>query len=151
MNNNDMIEIVKVVDKNPKQTLLKKSPEDRVYLICLAGSEYAWDIVTGRTEAYTTIKDYIINTLVDFEKSFILVETAKLNDRKSFVAFMKYAEQFYDDSFDIEDYIKGDWSEEEYKKQNEVDNQLVMFDNDKLDMQSFMNGDIHSSSLGNDE
>ena len=68
-------------------------------------------------------------------------------DRKSIVAFMKYAEQFYNDSFDIDDYIKGDWSEEEYQQKNDIDNLFLSSNNDKLEMENFMDGNINSKSL----
>lgn len=145
---NNLIEVIKIADKNPQQKILKKDSEERVYLLCIAGKdggEDYWELVTGRTDAYTTIKDTI--EFIDLERSFILVETAKLMDRKSIVAFMKYAEQFYNDSFDIDDYIKGDWNEEEYQQQNDIDNLFLSNDNNKLEMENFMDGNINSRSL----
>lgn len=140
--------VASVVNKNPERKLLRKSPEDKVYLLCIAGKDGAgdsWELITGRTELYDTIKNSI--EFIDLERSFTLVESAKLENRKSIVAVMKYLEQFYNDSFDIEDYIKGDWDEEEYRKQNDIDNAFMINNNDVLGMESFLNGEVSTKSL----
>ena len=134
--------MVKVVDNT------KKHPEERFYLICVRGkrgSEIsdAWDIVKGRTEAYEYIKEIIDD--IEIERSFILVESVTLGERKSIYAFMKYAGEFYSDGFDIEDYIKGDWDEMDYKRDNDIS---LMIDNkDRVNMESFMNGDVDTVEL----
>lgn len=134
----ELKEMVKIVDNT------KKHPEDRKYLICIHGkTEDSWNIITGRTEAYEFIKENIDDIIM--EDSFILVESCTLNERKSIYAFMKYAGEFYSDGFDIEDYIKGDWDEMDYKRSNDIS---LMIDNkDRVDMQSFMNGDIDTVDL----
>lgn len=138
----EMKEMVKIVDNT------KKHHEDRQYLICIrtkqgSGVQDSWDIVTGRTEAYEYIKNNIDD--IDLSKSFILVETLTLNERKSIYAFMKYTGEFYSDGFDIEDYIKGDWDEEDYKRDNDI---TLMIDNkDRIGMESFMNGNIDTVEL----
>ena len=58
---------------------------------------------------------------------------------------MKYAERFYNDNFDIEDYIKGDWSEDEYKEMNGIDSMFL--DSKRLDTIGFMNGEINSEDI----
>lgn len=137
-----MKEMVKVVDNT------KKHPEDRQYLICIKAkqeSEFqdSWDIVVGRTEAYEYIKNIIDD--IDLDYSFILVESCNLSERKSIYAFMKYAGDFYSDGFDIEDYIKGDWDESDYKRNNDIS---LMIDNkDRVDMESFMNGNVNTIEL----
>ena len=137
-----MKEMVKVVDNT------KKHPEDRQYLICIKAKQESefqdiWDIVIGRTEAYEYIKNIIDD--IDLDCSFILVESCNLSERKSIYAFMKYAGEFYSDGFDIEDYIKGDWDELDYKINNDIS---IMIDNkDRVDMKSFMNGDINTVEL----
>ena len=139
--------VAKVVEKNPQQRILQKNPEEKVYLLCIAGKDGgpdSWEIITGRTELYETIKNSI--EFIDLEKSFTLVETAKLENRKSIVAVMKYLEQFYEDSFDIEDYIKGDWDEEDYRKHNDIDSAFIP-NNDVLNMQDILNGDVNTKSL----
>ena len=138
----EMKEMVKVVDNT------KKHPEERKYLICMraksgSGAWDSWDIVTGRTAAYDYIKENIDD--IDMEHSFILVESCTLAERKSIYAFMKYAGDFYEDSFDIEDYIKGDWDETDYKRNNDIS--LIIENKDRVDMQSFMNGDIDTVDL----
>lgn len=138
----EMKEMVKIVDNT------KKHPEDRQYLICIrtkygSGVQDGWDIVIGRTEAYRYIKENIDD--IDLEHSFILVESCTLAERKSIYAFMKYAGDFYSDGFDIEDYIKGDWDEEDYKRNNDIS--LMIDNSERIDIQSFMNGDISTVDL----
>ena len=140
--------VARVVNQNPEQKLLRKNPEDKIYLLCIAGKDGApdsWELITGRTELYETIKNSI--DFIDLERSFTLVESAKLENRKSIVAVMKYLEQFYNDSFDIEDYIKGDWDEEDYRKNYDMDNSFVVNDDDVVDMENFLNGEINTKSL----
>lgn len=137
-----MKEMVKVVDNT------KKHPEDRQYLICIrakegSGASDSWIIVTGRTEAYECIKINIDE--IDLEHSFVLVESVTLAERKSIYAFMKYAGEFYSDGFDIEDYVKGDWDEEDYRRINDIS--LIVDNKDRIDMQSFMDGAINTKDL----
>lgn len=133
----------------------RKDAEERLYLVCLAGVEGVeddWYLCTGRTEAYDTIKDCIES--IDLSKSFIMVETATLKNRKSIYAFMKHVEQYYpEDTFDIDDYVKGDWSEEDYKELNgiEIDPLFNVNNSDKLNMEDFMNGEISTTSLRKEE
>lgn len=138
----EMKEMVKVVDNT------KKHPEDRQYLICYrakqgSGENDGWEIVTGRTEAYNFIKNNI--DMIDFNYSFVLVETLTLAKRKSIYAFMKYAGDMYEDNFDIEDYIKGDWDEEDFKRANDIN--LEVSNSERLDMSSFMDGTIQTTEL----
>lgn len=110
-------------DKRFESKMRRMDPESKQYLICIASnspevSDY-WEICTGRTEARDFIKDNI--DVIDFEKSFVLVETVSLNERKSIHAFMKHIEPFYNDGFDIEEYIRGDFSEKEYQTNNGID------------------------------
>ena len=135
-------EMVKVVDNT------KKHPESRQYLICIrakenSGAQDSWDFVTGRTEAYEYIKENIDD--IDLEHSFVLVESVTLAERKSIYAFMKYAGEFYSDGFDIEDYVKGDWDEADYMRNNDIS--LMVNNQDRIDMQSFMDGEINTKDL----
>ena len=137
-----MKEMVKVVDN------AKKHPEERQYLICIrakigSGAQDTWDIIIGRTDAYEYIKTNIND--IDLDHSFVLVETVSLAERKSIYAFMKYAGDFYSDNFDIEDYIKGDWDEMDYKRNNDI---TLMVDNeDRVNIESFMNGNVNTIDL----
>ncbi len=140
------IVFAKVVKDKPDQNIIKNNPELKEYLLCIAGKDGAddtWEMITGRTELYETIKNNI--EWIDLERSFVLLSTAKLENRKSIVAFMKYCERFFNDSFDIEDYIKGDWSEANYAAQNNID--TMFSNNDRLNMEDFMNGEIGSTDL----
>ena len=137
-------EMVRIVDNSKPY----KNYEEKQYLICIAApysDSDIWNIVTGRTEAYEYIKEHI--DIIDFRDSFILVESCTLNERKSIYAFMKYAGQFYEDNFDIDDYIKGDWSESDYREDNGIDESLDISYSDRLNMADIMNGTISTSSL----
>ena len=125
-----------------------KSPEEKQYLICIAGKDGAedeWEIVTGRTNAYEKIKNSI--EYIDLEHSFILVETCTLDRRKTIYAFMKYAGEFYADGFDIEDYVKGDWDESDYHAMNDMNEALEVSNSERLSMQSIMDGEVGTTSL----
>lgn len=143
---NEKIEMVRIVD-NSKPF---KDYEEKQYLICIRSENYdydMWEIVTGRTEAYNYIKDNVDLDIIDFKESFVLVENCTLNERKSIYAFMKYVGQFYEDDFDIDEYIKGDWSENDYRKDNGIDESLNINPNDRLNMADIMNGSVSASSL----
>lgn len=133
-------------DKKFDEKMRLENPERRQYLICISaqagsGENDLWQLVTGRTEAYNLIKENI--DYIDFFNSFILVETCKLVDRQSIYTFMKHVEKFYEeDSFDIDDYVRGDWSEDEYLKYNEIDRSLLVDSSTKLNMQDIMNGTV---------
>lgn len=140
-------EMVKIIDKNDPEHA--KSAEDREYLICLymnRRKNERWDIVTGRTEAYELIKDEVQNNDVDFNNSFVLVESLKLNQRKSIYAFMKYCESFFDDGFNIDDYIYDDL-DIDISNLNGIDDNINISNNDRLNMSSLMDGDFKTTSL----
>lgn len=140
----EMKEMVKIVDNT------KKHPEDRQYLVCIktkpgSGEDDSWEILNGRTAAYNYIKENI--EYIDMEYSFILVEHLSFNERASIYAFMKHAETFYSDGFDIEKYIKGDWDEMDYRRNNDIDTSLMIESIERVDIESFMNGDINTVEL----
>ena len=119
---------------------MDNNPELKHYLICIASYEDSdmWAIVQGRTAAFNYIKDNI--DIINFEESFILVDGLPLSERRSIYAFMQYAKQFYpEDSFDIVDYVKGDWDEEDYRQRNEIYD-VFQHVNNKLSMEDIMNG-----------
>ena len=119
---------------------MDNNPELKHYLICIASYEDSdmWTIVQGRTAAFNYIKDNI--DIINFEESFILVDGLPLSERRSIYAFMQYAQQFYpEDSFDIVDYVKGDWDEEDYRQRNEIYD-VFQHVNNKLSMEDIMNG-----------
>lgn len=135
-----------------EQDIAQKSHEEKQYLICLRSNQMEdddrWEIVNGRTEAYEYIKENIY--MIDFSSSFILVENCKLSERKSIYAFMKHVEQFFpEDPFDIEDYIKGDWSEDEFIKYNDIDKSLYPdnYKDNQLSIEEFMNGNYNTLPL----
>ena len=130
-----MKEMVKIVDNT------KKHPEDRQYLICIrskSGAQDIWEIVLGRTEAYEYIKENIDD--INLEHSFILVESLPLEKRASIYAFMKHVESLYLDNFDIEDYVKGDWDETDYRRNNDIGMEINK--SERIGIESFMNNEI---------
>lgn len=136
-----MVEMVKVVD-NTKPYI---SPDDKVYLVCLLDKDTGtkeWEFIKGRMNAYEYIKDYI--EYIDFDKSFILAETLTLKDRKSIYAFMKFVSDQIEDSFDINDYIKGDWNEADFIHDNSVANELSIDPTERLNMQDIINGTVET-------
>ena len=122
-------------------------------LICIKSkySEDSWDFIEGREDAYEYIKDRIDD--IDFETSFIVVSSQKIDDRKSIYAFMNYAKKFFpDDTFDIDDYVKGDWNEDDFRASNNMDPLFTNIgDEEKLDMISVLNGNTVVTELGGDE
>ena len=127
---------------------MDNNPELKHYLICIASYEDSdmWTIVQGRTAAFNYIKDNI--DIINFEESFILVDGLPLSERRSIYAFMQYAQQFYpEDSFDIVDYVKGDWDEEDYRQRNEIYD-VFQHVNNKLSMEDIMNGNVKFNKGG---
>ena len=126
-----------------EQKLRQSDPEERQYLICIESNDpefnNSWCIVNGRTAARDVIKDNI--EWIKFDTSFVLVETLTMNDRVSIYNFMKHIEPMYpDDPFDIDEYLKGDWSESDFRKNNDID--PIFTQAQRLDMQSIMGGNF---------
>ena len=93
------------IDDNTKQRK-GKNPEFKTYLLCVTGKEgYEdyWEIIEGRSNVYEHIKNNA--EFIDVENSFVLVEGLALEKRASIYQFMKHCENFFNDSFDIEDYV----------------------------------------------
>ena len=139
-------------DKAARENKIRaKSPEEKQYLVCIkaavgTGCNDEWDICFGRTEAREYIKSCI--DYIDFDHSFVLVESCIFADRKSIYAFMKHIEGFYEDGFDIDDYVRGDWSETDYNAANDIDNS--MYDpqiNSGTIMEQIMGGEVNTVSL----
>ena len=96
---------------------IKKGPEEKEYLLLLVDIEdndaTMFTIVMGRRAAYDYIKEDIKN--MDIHKSTILVEGLPLERRVTVYEFMKHIQEknFFEDSFDIEDYNIGDIESED--------------------------------------
>jgi hypothetical protein len=143
-------EMVRVVDNSQARI----SAEEKRYLVCIEedSGEKDWGIMIGRTAAYEYIKERI--EYINLDESFVLVETLKLADRKSIYSFMKYAQDFFEDNFDIDDYIKGDFDENDFLRssngadQNEIMQQINQARNDgNISTQEFIDGGINSIPL----
>lgn len=136
-------EMCKVVDNT------KKHPESKQYLICIQGTPGSgiqpdWEIVTGRSAAYEYVKENIED--IDFETSFVLVETCNLSERLSIYMFMKHVQDNYDDGFDIDEHIVGDWDESDYRINNNIDD-FGIKNTDKVSMESLMAGEVKMQDI----
>lgn len=141
-------------DKAKRENAVKKKdPEEKQYLVCIkAISNYdygnsEWEICFGRTEAREYIKSCI--DYIDFDHSFVLVESCNLTNRKSIYAFMKYIEPLYHDGFDIDDYVRGDWSEEDYDTNNSIDTSIYNHESmtNGVTMEQIMDGETNTIPL----
>ena len=155
-----MYELVQQPEQEIKTVKLSniKDPEEKEYLVCLFYDDTdtlytSWDIYKGRTQAYQEIIDAIHNSNYDFgtdcvniEYSFVLVEGAKLEERVKLYDFMKYCKNFYNDGFDIDDYIDDEDHAEPMKIANpdRVDNNL-------LNMISLMNKEYNQQDIYNED
>ena len=141
------------VDKAKRENAVKKKdPEEKQYLVCIKATVWSscddeWDICFGRTDAREYIKSCI--DYIDFDHSFVLVESCILADRKSIYAFMKHIEPLYNDGFDIDDYVHGDWSEEDYDTDNGIDTSIYNHESmtNGVTMEQIMDGEINTIPL----
>lgn len=104
------------------QEISPENPEEKNYVILytdlgfdedtMEQSEFPlrWESVTGRTQAYNNIK--INAPVIDVDKSIIISDTVSLKDAltvRQFIDYIKNAELIKDDTFDINDYIGGEY------------------------------------------
>jgi len=155
-----MYELVKQPEKEVKAVKLSniKDPEEKEYLVCLfyddSDSAYtSWDIYKGRTQAYQEILEAIRNgdynfgnDCVNINYSFVLVEGAKLEERVTLYDFMKYCKNFYNDGFDIDDYI----DDENHTEPAGIANPDKV-DNNLLNMISLMNKEYDQQDIYSEE
>ena len=88
-----------------------QDPESKTYLVCLYiddnyDGRKIWEILIGRHAVYEYIKSEIADddaNLINPLQSFVLVESCKLSERISVYAFMKHAQDIFNDGYDIED------------------------------------------------
>ena len=92
----------------------KKAPELRMYLICYSFLDGTrdWVEVEGRTVTYDSVKTMIESGNVNVEESIILVEGGEYGKHATLYQFMKHMENFYNNKFDIDDYVVGDSEDE---------------------------------------
>ena len=120
----------------------KKDFEEKEYLICIdynSGESY-WEIAKGRTAAYDCIVDRV--EYIDFDTSFILVEGKSFTERVSLYAFLKHVQDYFEDWFDIDDFIKGDFDEEEFRNNNNISEAMSINNSDRLNMRDIMDNNI---------
>lgn len=125
----------------------KKSFEEKEYLICIEcmSGDLHWEIAKGRTEAYEYIKDIMNLYGIDFDTSFILVEGKSITERVSIYAFLKHVQDYFEDGFDVDDYIIGDFDEEEFRKNNNISEAMSISNDERLDMKDIMDNNIDYS------
>ena len=97
----------------------EKHPEERKYLVLYIATDgdggediKSFEFITGRIATYKFIRN-IIESL-DIHESKVISEIATMGEMASVYEFMKHVSSIIDinDSFDIEDYNQGDYSEE---------------------------------------
>lgn len=94
-------------------------PEDKQYIMLYTDLGYEnpdeefplrWEAVTGRTQAYENIKSNA--PVIDIDKSLVLVETVAFKDSltvRQFVEYLKNSNIIDDETFDINDYVGGEY------------------------------------------
>ena len=96
-------------------------PKDKTYIVLYLGTDEegkdikSFEVITGRKEAYTFIKNMI--ECLDIHESKVLLDPASYTDKNNIVGyeesasiyeFMGHVSQYMEeDSFDIEDYNHG--------------------------------------------
>lgn len=95
------------------------NPEEKQYIIlytdlCYEDDEveypFRWEAVTGRTAAYENIK--INSSVIDVDKSLVLVETVAFKDCltvRQFVDYLQNSNFVEDDTFSMEDFSGSDF------------------------------------------
>lgn len=131
---NDLMEIEKkkIAGDTDIKPLIKETnndpndPENKHYLLLAVflddeEEDYWWNVFSGRSSVYGYIKDNI--ECLDVDKSMILVDNVKLQDRVSVYKFMTYIAnmKFYDDDFDVEQYHHEDPIEDENNNSSTVE------------------------------
>lgn len=94
-------------------------PEDKQYIMLYTDLGYEnpdeefplrWEAVTGRSQAYENIKSNA--PVIDIDKSLVLVETVAFKDSltvRQFVEYLKNSNIIDDETFDINDYVGGEY------------------------------------------
>lgn len=122
MSDKKLINPIVIMGENEKQEEIKRiqremaedpaaplsiHPEEKEYLLLYTG-EYegeeikSYEFIKGRTNIYEFIKNMI--ECIDIHESLVLSESVKISDAISVYKFMKTFEEYFKDSFDIEDY-----------------------------------------------
>lgn len=95
------------------------NPEEKQYILlytdlCYEDDEveypFRWEAVTGRTAAYENIK--INSSVIDVDKSLVLVETVAFKDCltvRQFVDYLQNSNFVEDDTFSMEDFSGSDF------------------------------------------
>ena len=95
------------------------NPEEKQYIMLYTDLGYEdgdeefplrWEAVTGRSQAYENIK--INASVIDIDKSLVLVETVAFKDSfsvRQFIEYMKNGGFIKDESFDINDFSGSDY------------------------------------------
>ena len=102
-----LINPVQVIDKE------KLDHEEQIYLLLYISNDdktKSYEVIKGRTKIYEYIKDLADN--IDCIKSKVIANGVDFKEALSVYYFMKIMENYFDDGFDIEEFV-GDSSEED--------------------------------------
>lgn len=98
------------------------NPEQREYVLLYTDLGYdedeitneefplRWEAVVGRKQAYENIK--VNAPVIDIDRSLVLVESVTLKDSltvRQFMEYLKNSDIINEESFDINDYVGGDY------------------------------------------
>lgn len=103
-------------NKKVSSNLAPEDPEKKQYILLYTDLGYnensdsefplRWESVVGRTNAYENIKANV--SVIDIEKSIVLVDTVPVKDAlnvQEFVKYLKNANLVEKDGFEIDDYL----------------------------------------------
>lgn len=103
-------------NKKVSSNLAPEDPEKKQYILLYTDLGYnensdsefplRWESVVGRTNAYENIKANV--SVIDIEKSIVLVDTVAVKDAlniQEFVKYLKNANLVEKDGFEIDDYL----------------------------------------------
>ena len=127
------------VSEEEKNSNKAKDPENKLYLVCITrlDNSQEWDLIIGRSRVYEYIKDAIDD--INFDKSFVLSDGMTLDKRKSIPNYMTVVSKYMGEEFDIEEYIDGDWDEEDFWTEDNLPSVLRISNADRLSMIDLMN------------
>lgn len=143
MNTNQATPIVPfvVADTPEERCILKakhKDPEEKQFLLLIVyidedGEPFSsFEIVKGRTAARQFVIDELEEIDIDFSNSTILAEGKPFGCQLPLADFLRHVAKFYDDGFDIDEYLgqPSSYSEELSSEQP------VEYANDSVDVEA---------------
>lgn len=107
----DLINPIEIVDKKSKF-----DPEVQIYIVLYVGNDdnsdiKSFDVIKGRVSVYEHIKNLV--DYIDCVQSKVIANGVDFDEAFSVYYFMKVMKQYFDDGFDIEDYVDGNSGDDE--------------------------------------